>query len=92
MRGSLALDTTGIWDYNLIVVTTAGKVWEIAPGDAACGKATLIKNLGSVHLEGLLIVPDNPFYGGNRSINRTKRIKTSKTNKTTLFQVLIPHF
>ncbi len=92
MRGSLALDITGIWDYHLIVVTTTGRVWKIAHGNNACGSKTLIKNLGSIHLEGLLIVPDNPFYGSKRSISRTKAYKNNIIEQDELFLNTDPSF
>lgn len=59
MRGSLYVDRTGVWDGNLVVVTTVGQVWEI---DSA-GNAMLIVDVG-VHLEGLITVPDAPARFG----------------------------
>lgn len=56
MRGSLYVDRTGVFNYNLIVATTDGEVWEVD----ASGNATMIADLAGVHLEGLITVPDAP--------------------------------
>jgi hypothetical protein len=56
MRGSLYVDRTGVWGGDLIVATTLGEVWRV---DAA-GTPTLVADVGSVHLEGLITVPDCP--------------------------------
>jgi hypothetical protein len=55
MRGSLYVDSTGIYGGDLIAVTTTGEVWRI---DAA-GNETFINDAG-VHLEGLITVPNAP--------------------------------
>lgn len=58
MRGSLYVDRTGVYNGDLIVVTTGGEVWRI---DSAAN-ATMIADV-NVHLEGLVTVPDDPRYG-----------------------------
>jgi len=60
MRGSLYVDRTGVWDGDLIAVTTLGEVWRID----SSGAATFIDDV-DVHLEGVITVPDDPAkYGG----------------------------
>jgi hypothetical protein len=59
MRGSLYVDRTGVYGGDLVVATTTGQVWRIT----SAGTPTMIANVG-VHLEGLLIVPNNvALYG-----------------------------
>ncbi len=59
MRGSLYVDRTGVYNGDLIVVTTAGEVWRV---DAA-GNPTFINDV-NVHLEGVMTVPnDAARYG-----------------------------
>ena len=60
MRGSLYVDRTGVWGGELIVATTVGEIWRI---DNA-GNASLVADLGGVHLEGLITVPDAPLRFG----------------------------
>lgn len=59
MRGSLYVDRTGIFNGDLIVVTTTGQVWRVTPA----GVPTLITSLG-VHLEGMVVVPNVPVRYG----------------------------
>ena len=60
MRGSLYVDRTGEWNWDLIVVTTIGQVWRI---DSA-GTPTPVADLGGTHLEGLVVVPNKPARFG----------------------------
>jgi len=60
MRGSLYLDRTGVWGGDLIVATTVGQVWRVDNS----GNASLVADLGGVHLEGLITVPDAPLRFG----------------------------
>lgn len=59
MRGSLYLDRTGVWDGDLIAVTTRGEVWRI---DSA-GVPTAVQSVAA-HLEGVVTVPDAPARYG----------------------------
>lgn len=59
MRGSLYVDRTGVFGGDLIVVTTAGKVWRVT----SAGKATKIAEVAT-HLEGAIVVPDSPARYG----------------------------
>lgn len=59
LRGSLYVDRTGIYNDDLIAVTTGGEVWRITAG----GTPTLIADL-DVHLEGLVVVPNVPVRFG----------------------------
>lgn len=56
MRGSLYVDRTGVFNGDLVVVTTAGEVWRV---DVA-GTPTKIAAVPGVHLEGAVIVPNKP--------------------------------
>ena len=59
MRGSLYVDTTGVYGGDLIVVTTLGEVWRIN----SAGVASFIDDV-NVHLEGVTTVPsDAAQYG-----------------------------
>lgn len=61
LRGSLYIDRTGVFDGDLIVVTTepTGNVWRVT----SAGVATKLASLGT-HLEGLTTVPnDSMKYG-----------------------------
>ena len=60
MRGSLYVDRTGVWDGDLVVVTTVGEVWRIT----AAGVPTLVTAVAGVHLEGAVVVPDAPARYG----------------------------
>jgi len=60
MRGSLYVDPTGAWGGDLVVATTLGQVWRVT----SAGVPSLITNLGGVHLEGLITVPDAPLRYG----------------------------
>lgn len=60
MRGSLYVDRTGVYNGDLIVVTTGGEVWRI---DQAANPTKLYD--ANVHLEGVITVPnDAATYGG----------------------------
>jgi len=54
LRGSLYIDRTGVFDHDLIVVTTAGRVWRVT----SAGTATRLASLGT-HLEGVFTVQNN---------------------------------
>jgi hypothetical protein len=56
MRGSLYVDRTGIFNGDLIVVTTTGEVWRVDK----TGAPTPITTPKGVHLEGLIVVPNIP--------------------------------
>ncbi len=60
MRGSLYIDRTGVWGGDLLVATTQGELWRIT----STGVPTLVADVGSVHLEGLITVPDAPARFG----------------------------
>lgn len=59
IRGSLYVDRVGTFGGDLIVCTTAGGVWRITSG----GVPTKLAQLG-VHLEGLVVVPNDPTKFG----------------------------
>lgn len=59
MRGSLYVDRTGIFDGDLIVVTTVGEVWRVTRD----GLPSRIVSVGT-HLEGMVVVPDIPVRFG----------------------------
>jgi len=59
MRGSLYADRTGVYDGDLVVVTTGGEVWRV---DAA-GVATKLDDINQ-HLEGVITVPNDPVRYG----------------------------
>ncbi len=54
MRGSLYVDRTGVFNGDLIAVTTTGQVWQID----SKGSSKLLASLGT-HLEGLFVVPND---------------------------------
>lgn len=58
-RGSLYVDRTGVFNGDLIGVTTAGEVWRFD----ASGVGTQVDDVG-VHLEGLATVPNIPSKWG----------------------------
>jgi len=65
-RGSLAFDQTGILGGDLIAVTGgpdeqggARQVWRV---DSA-GAPTLIASIGTGHLEGVVVLPNDPVWG-----------------------------
>ncbi|MFM2248698.1 MAG: hypothetical protein RL071_4773 [Pseudomonadota bacterium] len=60
MRGSLYVDPTGVWGGDLLVATTQGELWRVN----SAGVPTLVADVGSTHLEGLLTVPDAPVRYG----------------------------
>jgi hypothetical protein len=57
-RGSMYVDRTGVFDGDLIAVSTTGKVVRVDHNDVV----TEIASIGT-HLEGLLVVPDIPTWG-----------------------------
>ncbi len=59
MRGSLYVDRTGIYNGDLIVVTSLGEVWRVTPA----GIPTRLAAVG-VHLEGTIVVPNVPVRYG----------------------------
>ncbi len=61
MRGSLYVDQTGVYGGDLIAVTTLGEVWRIN----SAGIATMIADVGNVHLEGVLTVPNDVLKYGD---------------------------
>jgi len=66
MRGSLYVDRTGVYNGDLIVVTTGGEVWRIAssaPANCATG-CTKIADVNT-HLEGVITVPNDPIKYGS---------------------------
>lgn len=60
-RGSLYVDRTGLYNGDLLAVTTNGQLWRIN----AAGVPTQIGTTLGVHLEGLTVVPNNPAKWGN---------------------------
>lgn len=64
MRGSITHDTTGSFGGDLLVVTTAGKIWRIT----SSASATLLASLPT-HLEGACVVPNDPARYGVLSGN-----------------------
>jgi len=60
MRGSLYIDRTGLYGGDLIVCTTVGKVYRVTSSKAV----TLIADIPSTHLEGLMVVPNAPARYG----------------------------
>ncbi len=56
MRGSLYVDRTDDFGGDLIVVTTLGQVWRVN----SAAVPSLVADLGGVHLEGLITVPNAP--------------------------------
>jgi hypothetical protein len=59
LRGSLFQDRYCAFGGDLLVVTTAGNVWQVS----AAGAATLLASVGT-HLEGLTTVPNDPARYG----------------------------
>ena len=59
MRGSLYVDRSGVYDGDLIAVTTTGQVWRVD----GSGTSTMVAATG-VHLEGLITVPNDPATYG----------------------------
>ncbi|MHC5538982.1 putative Ig domain-containing protein, partial [Singulisphaera rosea] len=55
LRGDLTFDTTGLFGYQLIVVTTTGGIWEVT----AQGTATHLADVGHF-LEGVAVLPNDP--------------------------------
>jgi hypothetical protein len=61
MRGSLVVDRTGVYNGDLIVVTTTGGVWRI---DGQKKATRIAQTSPVVHLEGVAIVPNFPARFG----------------------------
>ena len=59
MRGSMFVDNTGVYNGDLIAVTTGGQVWRV--NDSGVG--TMLADV-NVHLEGLLVLPNDPGKWG----------------------------
>lgn len=59
LRGSSFVDDTGVWQFNLIVCTTDGYIFEIEP----TGVFRQLLSVGT-HLEGLVVLPNNPAKWG----------------------------
>jgi hypothetical protein len=59
MRGSLYVDRTGIYNGDLLVVTTAGELWRVTKDRDATRLAAV-----GVHLEGMISVPNVPVRYG----------------------------
>ena len=60
LRGSFYVDRTDVFGGDLIAVTTNGQVWRVN----SAGVPTLVADMGAVHLEGVITVPDcPPRYG-----------------------------
>ena len=60
MRGSLYVDRTGLFNGDLIVVTTTGEVWRIDPNTAVPTRLAVT----GTHLEGMITVPNVPVRYG----------------------------
>lgn len=68
LRGSLCQDTTGIFSNHIIAVTSYGDpdfnrhkgVWRISPS----GVPTLLANLDTPHLEGVIVLPNDSAKWG----------------------------
>jgi hypothetical protein len=67
IRGSLCMDGTGNFSNQLIVVTSPGDpasgnkgVWRVSPQ----GTPTLIANIVTPHLEGVIVLPNEPAKWG----------------------------
>jgi hypothetical protein len=61
MRGSLFVDDTGVWGYRLIVCTTNGRIYAI---DNDGSYELLYSAPGGVHLEGLVVLPNDTSRWG----------------------------
>ena len=59
LRGGLHVDRTGVFEGDLLAVTTKGGVWRVTES----GTATLLARITGVHLEGVTTVPNEPQYG-----------------------------
>lgn len=59
MRGSMFVDNTGVYNGDLISVTTGGQVWRIDE----FGVGVLLADVDT-HLEGLLVLPNDPVKWG----------------------------
>jgi hypothetical protein len=64
MRGSLYVDRTGVFNGDLLAVTTIGEVWRVNSAGTPTLVATVATQNKGVHLEGLIVVPNNPARYG----------------------------
>lgn len=63
IRGSLYVDRTGVYNGDLLVVTTAGQLWRIN----SVGTPTQIGTSLGVHLEGLSVIPNDVSRWGAKA-------------------------
>ncbi len=63
-RGGLTLDTVGTFNYSLIVATTEGFVYQVEAGDQNCGRIKFLTRIKKVHLEGIIVVPNDTSVWG----------------------------
>jgi len=70
VHGGLYMDQTGLFNYDLIVVTggapgEGGTVWRITSNpDQSSGQKTLFKTIPGAHLEGVITLPNEPVKYG----------------------------
>ena len=64
LRGSLYVDRTGLFGYDLIVVTTTGGVWRVNASGQKTKLATITDGGVPVHLEGVVTLPNDPAKYG----------------------------
>ena len=70
VHGGLYMDQTGLFNYDLIVVTggapgEGGTVWRITSNpDHSSGQKTVFKTIPGAHLEGVITLPDEPAKYG----------------------------
>jgi VCBS repeat-containing protein len=88
MRGSLYVDRTGIFNGDLIAVTTGGEVWRID----SSGTPTKLADV-NVHLEGVMTVPNDSKFGALAGkiiagAEGQSRVYAIDTSGTTQFWVL----
>lgn len=57
-RGSMYVDRTGVFDGDLVAVSTGGTVIRVDENN----NVSILANIG-VHLEGVMVVPDDPSWG-----------------------------
>jgi RHS repeat-associated protein len=60
LRGQLYIDRSGVFNGDLIVLTTAGNVWRVT----SAGVPTLLANIRTPIAEGLLVVPNDALRYG----------------------------
>ena len=67
LAGDLYLDQTGIWGHDLLAVAGTHAAWpgtrDVWRVNAATGIATLVTNIPTGHLEGVLTLPNDARYG-----------------------------